>query len=208
VPDPQTVDPEVSRAKFAREVADYRALEETYRKRGQILLDAVFPQVCVMFAVPKLRPSPILACVVVDFTDYDVQPLSVRFVDPFTREPVKAKDLPLPMLRRPPVPPGMPMEMCLQLLQQGQMPVNLLIQNHGPEEPPFLCLPRVREYHENPAHTGDSWFLHRRSGEGSLAFILDTIWSHGINPIENYQFVVQAQMPMIGVGVDFQRVPD
>ncbi|MCB4803720.1 hypothetical protein QO001_003912 [Methylobacterium brachiatum] len=204
----QTVDPEVSRAKFAREVADYRALEDVYRKRGQILLDATFPEVCVMFAAPKLRPSPVLACVIVNFTDYDVQPLSVRFIDPFTREPVKAKDLPLPMLRRPPVPPGMPMEMYLQLLQQGQMPVNLLLQNNGPEEPPFLCLPRVREYHDNPAHTGDSWFLHRHSGEGSLAFILDTIWSHGINPVEHYQFVVQAQMPMIGVGVNFGRVPD
>lgn len=203
---PQTVDPAVSRAKFAREVTAYRALEGTYRKRGQILLDAEFPEVCVMFAAPKLRPSPIVACVVVDFTDYDVQPLSVRFVDPFTRAPIKASELNINMLRRPPMPPGMPKEMYLQLIQMGQMPATDLMQFNSPDDPPFLCLPRVREYHDNPAHTGDAWLLHRRSGEGSLAFILDTIWSHGVNPIEHYQLV--AQMPAIGIGLNLERVPE
>lgn len=206
MPETQTVDPEVSRAKFAREVAAYRALEDTYRKRGQILLDASFPEVCVMFAVPKLRPSPIVACVVIDFTNYDARPLSVRFVDPFTRAPLKTSEINISMLRRPQAPPGMPQQVFKQLMQQGVFAPTQILQANGPDEPPFLCLPRVREYHDNPAHTGDAWLLHRRSGEGCLAFILDTIWSYGINPIEHFQ--VTMQMPMVGMAVALDRLPE
>jgi Predicted metal binding domain len=199
----QVVDPGVSQAKFDREVAAFRELEVTYRKRGWLLLDAKFPEVLVAFAATKLRPAPIVAAVVVDFTDYDLQPPSVRFVDPFTREKLLASNVQFQMYRRPPM-LGVPPEAIAALMQQGG--IQLMVQANRPDDHPFLCLPGVREYHDNPAHTGDSWLLHRGSGEGSLAFILEKIWTYGVTPLTGYQ--VQLQMPNIALGVALQGIPE
>ncbi|WP_241359668.1 putative metal-binding protein, partial [Escherichia coli] len=68
------------------------------------------------------------------------------------------------------------------------------IQALGPDDIPFLCLPGVREYHDHPAHTGDSWLLHRRSGEGSLHFILESIWKHGVEPLDGFNVMVQVEV--------------
>ncbi|WP_028350612.1 putative metal-binding protein [Bradyrhizobium murdochi] len=187
--DLQTVDPEVSRVKFERELANYRSMESAYRKRGWILLDAAFPEIFVVFAATKPRPPPIVAAIVLNFTDYDLRPPSVRFVDPFTREPIPAKSLLIQMLRRP---SGLSLQEFATMLQQGAVP--RMIQWNSPEDQPFVCLPGVREYHDNPAHTGDSWLLHRSSGEGSLPFILEKVWYYGVSPIDRYQ--VQVQVPM------------
>jgi hypothetical protein len=202
---PQVVDPAVSQAKFDREVAAYRELEVTYRKRGWLLLDAKFPEVLVAFAATKLRPAPIVAAVVVDFTDYDLQPPSVRFVDPFTREKLLASNVQFQMYRPPPM-PGVPPEAIAALMQQGAIQVSGLLQANRPDDYPFLCLPGVREYHDNPAHTGDSWLLHRRSGEGSLAFILEKIWTYGSDPISAYNIQIQAQVQ--GVIPNPQGIPE
>jgi Predicted metal binding domain len=201
----QVVDPEISRAKFDREVAAYRELEATYRKRGWLLLDAEFPEVSVAFAATKLRPAPIVAAVVVDFTDYDLQPPSVRFVDPFTREKLLASTMQIQMLRRPSM-PGVPPEAIAALVQRGGVQLSNMIQANRLDDYPFICLPGVREYHDNPAHTGDAWLLHRGSGEGSLAFILEKIWTYGVDPISGYQ--VQVQLPNVGVGVMLQGIPE
>jgi hypothetical protein len=201
----QVVDPEVSRAKFAREVAAYRDMEAIYRKRGWLLLDAQFPEVFVAFAATKIRPVPIVAAVVVDFTDYDLQPPSVRFVDPFTREKLLASNFQFQMLRRPPM-PGVPPEAMAVLMQQGGMQLANMIQSNRLDDYPFICLPGVREYHDNPAHTGDSWLLHRGSGEGSLAFILEKIWMYGVDPLSTYNFQIQAQV--IGVVAHLQGIPE
>ena len=53
----QVVDPGVSQAKFDREVAAYRDLEATYRKRGWLLFEAKFPEVFVAFAAILLLYS-------------------------------------------------------------------------------------------------------------------------------------------------------
>ena len=201
----QVVDPGVSRAKFDREVGAYRELEATYRKRGWLLLEAKFPEVFVAFAATKLRPAPIVAAVVVDFTDYDLRPLSVRFVDPFTREKLLAANVQFQMFRRPPM-PGVAPEAIAALMQQGAIQLSSLVQSNRPDDYPFVCLPGVREYHDNPAHTGDSWLLHRNSGEGSLAFILEKIWAYGVEPLSMYQ--VQLQMPNIAVGMTLQGIPE
>ncbi|RXH35233.1 hypothetical protein XH84_05710 [Bradyrhizobium nanningense] len=201
----QVVDPEVSRAKFDREVAAYRNLEATYRKRGWLLLDAEFPEIFVVFAATKLRPAPIVAAVVVDFTDYDLQPPSVRFVDPFTREKLLASNVQFQMLRRPPM-PGIPPEAMAALMQQGGLQLSSMIQANRPDDYPFICLPGVREYHDNPAHTGDSWLLHRGSGEGSLVFILEKIWMYGVDPLSTYNFQIQAQVT--GVIAHLQGIPE
>lgn len=203
--DLQTVDPEVSLTKFAREVANYRSMESAYRNRGWLLLDAEFPEVFVVFAATKPRPPPILAAVVLDFTNYDLRPPSVTFVDPFTRQPIPAKLLQVQMLRRTAIPGATP-ETIRVLAQQGGVQLTNMIQSNSLEDAPFICLPGIREYHDNPAHTGDSWLLHRGSGEGSLVFILEKIWDHGLKPIEHYQ--VQIQVPAVNALPSLLAVPE
>ncbi|QHO77923.1 hypothetical protein ACH79_40375 [Bradyrhizobium sp. CCBAU 051011] len=203
--DLQTVDPEVSRVKFERELANYRSMESAYRKRGWILLDAEFPEIFVAFAATKPRPPPIVAAIVLNFTNYDLRPPSVRFVDPFMREPIPAKLLQLQMLRRAAIPGATP-ETILALAQQGGVQMTNMIQYNSPDDRPFICLPGIFEYHNNPAHTSDSWLLHRSSGEGSLAFILEKIWHHGVKPIEHYQ--VQVQIPAVNVLPSLLAVPE
>ncbi|OCK53862.1 putative metal-binding protein [Bradyrhizobium sp. LMTR 3] len=205
--DLQTVDPEVSRVKFERELANYRSMESVYRKRGWILLEAEFPEIFVVFAATKPRPPPIVAGIALNFTDYDLRPPSVRFVDPFTREPIPAKLLQVQMLRRAAIPGATP-ETILALAQQGGVQMTNMIQYNSPDDRPFICLPGIREYHDNPAHTGDSWLMHRGSGEGSLAFILEKIWHHGVKPIEHYQVQVQVQIPAVNVLPSLLAVPE
>jgi hypothetical protein len=202
---PQVVDPGVSRTKFDREIAAYRDLEATYRKRGWLLLEAKFPEVFVAFAATKLRPAPIVAAVVIDFTDYDLQPPSVRFVDPFTREKLLASNIGFQMFRRPPM-PGIPPEMIATMIQQGAIQLSGLLQSNRSDDYPFICLPGVREYHDNPAHTGDSWLLHRGSGEGSLAYILEKIWTYGSDPLSAYNIQIQAQV--LGIIPNPQGIPE
>ena len=194
----QTIDPAVSRAKFTREIDNYRSTEEAHRRRGWLLIEAEFPKAFVVFAATKLKPAAIVAAVEVDFSDYDLKPPSVTFVDPFTREPLAAKDLQIKMLRRTgqlmPGPGGMMFA-----------PTQDIIQTNSPEDRPFICLPGVREYHDNPAHSGDSWLLHRASGEGSLAFILEKIWTYGVNPIEQFQIQLQT---LVSIAAQPNAIPE
>jgi hypothetical protein len=177
---PQVVDPSVSRAKFAQEVEDFRRVESLHRKRGWWLLEADFPTVLVAFVAVQLRPAPVVCGALLDFTNYDLEPPSVRIVDPITREPYLARELPTALLRRQVIAmPGMP--------AGAQMHGSVaLMQAFTPEEVPFLCIPGVREYHAHPAHSGDSWLAHRGQGEGKLHHILNTIYQYGIQPISDY----------------------
>ena len=180
-------------------------MESKYRKMGWFLIDAEFPEAFVLLASTKLKPAPIVAAVVLNFTDYDVQPPSVKFVNPFTREPLAMKDLGFVMARRPIIPGTTPAAVAI-MLQQGTVQAANMIQANTLDEVPFLCMPGVREYHDNPAHTGDSWLLHRTSGEGSLAFILDKIWTYGVNPVGFYQ--VQIQTQGIGLAIPNNAIPE
>lgn len=175
------VDPAVSRAKFEREVARYRELEEEHTRRGWFLTKAEYPEVFVVFGAPQLRPPALVFGVLIDFTDYDLWPPSVKLVDPFTREPYKNKDLPYRLLRQP----AMPNDSALAGQIQFVQPQDLMVA-HDPEDVPFLCIPGVREYHEHPAHSGDPWLLHKDSGEGALYFLLEKIYKYGVQPIPNY----------------------
>lgn len=183
----QMVDPAVSRQKFAAEVDEYRAREAEHRRRGWWLLDAVFPRVFVIFAAAQLRPAPVICGVDVDFTNYDLEPPSVRLVDPFTRKPYRMRELPTTLLRRQVIamPPGFPPGAAQMV---GAVP---LMQAHGPDDVPFICVPGVREYHAHPAHSGDSWLIHRGQGAGKLYSILHTIYQYGVQPIAGYQIGMQ-----------------
>lgn len=185
----QFVDPQVSRAKFEREISEYRQLEADYRRRGWLLVRAEFPSVLVALAAPQLAPPAIITGVAFDYTNYDMQPPSVRLVDPFTAIPYKTKELPTHLKRSvdagvSPAVPGLQLPLGAQARLIAQQP---LMQWYGPDDIPFLCIAGVREYHDHPGHSGDPWELHRRAGAGRLVRLLETITKYGVQPISDYQ---------------------
>jgi Predicted metal binding domain len=185
----QVADPSVSLAKFEREVEEFGSLAHEYRRRGWFLVDATFPEVFVVLAAPQVTPPPIVTGVLFDYTNYDLSPPSVRLVNPFTREIYKASELPTTLLRQVEVdapaivglqlPPG---AVGAKMVQQQP----LMQSFEGPDELPFLCLAGVREYHDHPAHSGDLWELHRRTGAGRLVRLLEVIDTYGVRPLNGY----------------------
>ena len=182
----QYVDPQVSKQKFETEISEYLDLREEYEQRGWFLVEHCFPKVFVLLAAPKLEPPAIVYGVTFDYSNYDARPPSVSFVKPFTREPCKYKEIPASlrlnkmMMQGGQVAlPGMPAQMQFGVPQP-------YLQAFEEEEYPFLCLAGVLEYHEHPAHSGDSWELHRASGAGRLVRLLDVITRFGIDPIRGY----------------------
>ncbi|GAA0574668.1 hypothetical protein GCM10009416_11710 [Craurococcus roseus] len=188
------VDPAVSRGKFERELANYRTFEDAMQRRGQWLLRAEFPEVFTVFAAPRGTPPVVVFGALLDYTNYDLWPPSVRLVNPFTRQPYRYAELLTRLPRRdpaapPPAVPGMP------------TPVQELMQAFKPEDVPFLCVPGTREYHANPGHSGDDWLLRRADGEGSIYNILDVLWRYGVDPIAG----LQMQMTLAPA---FDRIPE
>lgn len=163
------VDPEVARRKFDAELATVATIEADLLRRGIWILSATFPNVLVAFAAPRIRPVNVYFGAVINFDNYDLQPPSVRFVDPLTREALLRGQILSPFVR---------------LVNGAPQPLLL----GRPNDVPFLCLPGVREYHDHPAHTGDSWLLHRGTGEGNLYFLLDKICRYGTEPIAGIGF--------------------
>jgi hypothetical protein len=183
---PLLVEPAISRAKFDREIATYRDLENDYIRRGWWLVKAEFPEVFVVFGNSRLRPSSVMFGVIINFTNYDLWPPSVRIVDPFTQIPYTKLEIPVKLFRKVAVVDPQPDQPQWQLVPD-------LLQAHALEDIPFICLPGIREYHEHPAHSGNSWFLHRASGAGSLYFILDVLYRYGVKPIAAYKYQIQLQ---------------
>jgi len=177
----QAADIEVSRRKFAREVGQLREIEQTLVSRGWWIMKAEFPYVKVAFATVGMRPRVIPFALKVDFTDYDVRPLAVTFVDPFEDRELTAMEMMTRLPRRLPLDPAIPTEIAAQLpVQQVELYQHY---PHMPATPGFLCLPGTRAYHEHPAHSGDPWELHRKTGEGRLFALLETVWRYGSAPM-------------------------
>ena len=154
------VDPEVTRLKFERELELWRENEDTYRRRGWLLLAENELAVEIGF-LGRLSigggPIPAMtACVRIDFTNFDLEPPSVEFIDPFTGEYAS------------------PAVQALVDTEEG--PRDLVVHSHPDTNRPFFCVPGIRQYHDHPQHSGDSWLLHRETHEGSLATICDRIW--------------------------------
>lgn len=185
----QFVDAELSKAKFDREVSNFRSLEAAYRERGWLLLADAFPIVEVALVARQLVVPAVVTGVRLDYTNYDVEPPSVRLVNPFTRVPYKAAELPVRLDRQ--APGVMPAPAVIGVQQLQVMPVQPYMQWYGPDDVPFLCLAGVYEYHRHPAHSGDSWELHRSGGAGSLVRLLDVIHRYGVVPIDNYAIQLQ-----------------
>lgn len=229
------IDPEVSRAKFAREISEYRQMEREYIRRGWFLIRAEYPEVVVAFAAPHVMLRPVFLAVSVDFTNYDLWAPSVRFVDPFTLQPLLRHELPtlLPKRTRPQAaPPQVVVRVAddaseAEHNQPGAAPepgavdeappalVNVPISITPPQplviahsdEVPFLCIAGVREYHSHPFHSNDPWLAHRGTGVGRLYHILDVIWRHGVLPLRGYDVAITGLQ--IGAPlVDFNLIPE
>lgn len=170
----QIADPEVTKIKFDSEVSKFKAVENIYRAKGIICSKILFPDVYMIFAIPKLTPPLIAYSVRINFTNYDFEPPSVVFVNPFTEELVRRDQVPVAFIQ---VNKSMPLQ-----------PIDLL-QGNG-NMVPFFCIPGVREYHNHSAHSGDSWFLYRTRGEGSLIFIIDQLYNNSIGLTKAYQAVL------------------
>ena len=180
----QYVDPSVSRTKFEREIDDYRALESDYRASGWFLVKAEWPVVVVVLASNQTKPPAIVAAVQFDYSNYDAEPPSVRFIDPFSGRLLPFNELPTRLPR------GVPgQEMPMPVLGGPKVQVMMaqdLVQAHSPEDIPFLCVPGVKEYHDHPGHSGDPWEVHRSAGEGRLVRLLGVISKYGLEPIKGF----------------------
>ena len=193
--EPQFVDLAVSRRKFDREIAEFRSQAHEYGRRGWFLADARFPHALVILATAKTQPVSILIGVRFDYSNYDAAPPSVRLVHPLTRQPYKWSEVPTRLPRRTDPPDA---EAVAQALAQGVSQVQLvaqpLLQAHGDNDIPFLCIAGVREYHEHPAHTGDPWELHRTSGAGRLVRLVQVVSKYGLDTIDGLEVQMK---PMI-----------
>jgi len=189
----QYVDPNVSAAKFEAEIEEFRRLETEYRRRGWFLVEATYPTVLVLMAAPQLKPPAVVTGVRFDYSNYDAEPPSVRLVDPFSGEPYLARELPTSLNRSV----GMKQALALPGFPGGAVRLNQLqplMQASSPDEIPFFCIAGVREYHEHPAHSGDSWELHRSSGAGRVVRLLDVIYRYGVEPIRTYNVQLVPQL--------------
>jgi hypothetical protein len=176
------VEPSVSRAKLDRELSNFLQHAKVYRRRGIWLLEYDFPTVLFALAAINLKPYMVVPCgVLLDFSNYDVDPPSVRFVNPATMVPLKANEIPYKFVRQ-----GL----------NGEP--TALVQEWTPDDDrPFLCLQGVREYHDNSGHSGDPWLLHRGSGAGTLMYLLNSLAKYGVEPIS--QIHVQLVLGINGV---------
>lgn len=167
------------------------------------MLKAEYPEVLVAFATPKLPQVSVPFAALVDFTDYDARPLSVTLVHPCTRKVLKFSEvLPQTFQNLPFQPP--PRIARLRMDGGGQLMQDSILQGYEQDDKPFLCLPGVRAYHEHPAHTGDSWWLHKKRGEGSLHTILHTLWKYGVRNITGQNVVIQAAVAGYQVQPEFE----
>lgn len=185
----QYVQPEISRSKFESEMNEFFQIQDVWRQKGVVCVKAEFPVSHFIFIAHQLKPPAVAFAVAIDFTNYDVEPPSIVFIDPFTGAPVKRKQLgPLQFIQ---------MKMATLNINgqnlQAPQPQDLLV-GQG-EEYPFLCLPGVRQYHNHPQHSGDSWLLHRTRGEGTMGFLLTKLYDHAIPSMRSYhiQFNVNIQ---------------
>lgn len=164
----QVIDENISKLKFDLELNEFRKIEDIQRKRGIVLLKAEFPNIFIAFCAIHLIPSPIAFAVRINFHNYDLNPLSIRFINPFTFEELKT--ISIGLNRKKILSDG-----TYQLIPLVQQDITSL---------PFVCMPGVREYHLHPAHTGDFWLLHRNmASEGSLGFIIEKLYEYGVSAI-------------------------
>lgn len=186
----QFADPEVTRLKFDNELNKFLAVEEFYNKKGILCHKIDYPSIYFIFGAPKLIPIPLVFSVRINFTNYDVEPPAVAFINPFTDEALKREQIPIAFVQFNPSNPFQPQD---------------LLQGIG-DIVPFFCIPGIKEYHDHPAHSGDPWFLYRTKGEGSLLFILDQLYNSSIPSAKGYNININVPTIRINQEIFFQQI--
>jgi hypothetical protein len=180
----QVVDPEISLIKFNEQVSKFRLVEKAYRAKGIVCLKSDYPNIDLLFCANKIVPAVVGFAIRINFSNYDLEPPSVTFIDLYTEEPILERNkIPFAFLQF--ANPFQPQD-----LVQG-----------GGTMLPFLCIPGIREYHNHPAHSGDSWFLYRKTGEGTLLFILDQLYNHSLATVKGY--LIQYVSPKAQLNQEF-----
>jgi hypothetical protein len=192
----QTVDIEVSREKFEDELTIFLNRQDAHRENGIILLKAAFPDIELLFIAKQLIPAPVVFSVRINYTNYDLEPLSVSFINPFTGDQLRANQMLTNFSKKSGV------DITGNLIRQP------LLQAESHDSIPFLCVPGVREYHNHPFHTGDSWLLHRKlGGEGSLGYLIDKLYDFGISAISTFNLPI-ISIPVVQLGLDLNKLPE
>ena len=192
----QYVDPVVTKKKFLEEVNKFKELEEAYRKKGVICYRIEDFSVFLLFCVPHVNPQGIAFSVRIDYENWDIEPPSIKFIDPFTdrllaREQIRIKFFQVKHKNN--IRLNIRGEIMEQDLLQGQKDVL-----------PFFCIPGVKEYHDHPAHSGDSWLLHRLNSEGELCVLIDQLYNHSIAQTSGYS--LNAQISIAGFNTDIEKL--
>lgn len=123
--------------------------------------------------VTESLPRIVAVCVGVDYINFDIEPPSITFLDPVTREP------------------SLPFAPPAQVDALGEVR-NLLI-NHPKLGRPFWCLAGNLEYHEHPQHDGDLWLAEPRATHlGDLSVIADRLWQQCVrHRVLQHQFNIE-----------------
>jgi hypothetical protein len=172
---PLLVPREVSEHKLSEELAQWHDNADVYRRRGWVLLSAKDLCVDIGFlatvAFGDVLLPAVTAAIRLDYTNYDLWPPSLTFIEPRSGE--KA------------VPP-------VQALERVGDGVRNALLGHPATGELFLCVPGLREYHSHPQHTGDDWLLHRNAGAGRLAVICDIVWRRMVRNVIGLHVEIQS----------------
>jgi len=196
-------DPAVVHRKVSRELKDFADQIDHYRSRGIWIIEYRFPELVVAFATPRIKVFPLVPFgVILELSNYDVEPPSVRFVNPFSRVPLKRREIPtnLQRLKFHQMLPSSPVRFnpwAGQVIMDSPDYMNqeLLQAWTADDDRPFVCSQGVREYHDNPGHSADSWWFHRSKDAGSICRLLDLIGRYGTEAMREpeYQFRIESR---------------
>jgi hypothetical protein len=205
----QFTDLSVTRKKFALQAQSFLKRAADYRKEGIICVSLEFPVFefvflakASSFTVPINLQHPngqfesgqinihreipfYLFSIRLDYSNFDTQPPSLRFIEPFTSQLTKA------LGTVPIITPGQQNKNSIIDKKFETQNQSLLIDD--PEGKLFICLRGLREYHEHPQHNGDSWYLYRLKGKGDVLTILDQLQVYAV---ANYNALVEQQKSM------------
>lgn len=194
----QYVDPEVTKRKFEKEIREFKRLEQEYRNKGVISYKTTPNSVSLLFGIPHLKPQPIAFAVNIEYTNWDVEPPSIKFIDPFTDRVLQREEISIDFYQ-------VKANTQIIMLPNGKLSVPNLLQGSN-NITPFFCIPGVKEYHDHAAHSGDSWMLYRKQGEGKLCVLIDQLYSHSISQSSTYAVNLQVNASVTGINTDINKL--
>jgi hypothetical protein len=182
-PAPDLVDPAVSAAKLERQLSDWDASREAYRRKGWFLLasslEDLWAEVAFGCYLPIGNFNDVVAipvCARFDFHNYDIWAPSVRLVDP-----IEGRWLAIPRAQA----------LDYRRTDGRGNPQDAFIGPHPRTQKVFLCKRGVREYHNHFEHSGDDWLLYRGRGLGTLAQLCEVLSRLTTGTIDGLEFAAQ-----------------